>query len=302
MGRDMNDEPRTAADYTQEDLELVKAACLTVAENLGGLMDDIVIIGGSVPPLLIDMQRDSDELMDEWEAEDPVSHHVGTVDLDIGFALGLLEEERYKDISEQLRHAGFEPCENEAGNAILQKWCFAEQPRLKIDFLIPPTEDDDKGGNIKHLEGDFAAIIAPGLQLAFEKPVSVCLEGETLHGAEFDATLQVCAPAAFIVLKGLAIRRRAKTKDEYDIFYILRNHPDGVDTIAAHFARFIDRDEPHGEKALDNLRESFKTSSSVGPVAVSRFVYGYNDYALQANASAFVLQFTEAVERLLEGG
>ena len=295
MGRNMNDEPLTAADYTQEALDLVKSACLTVAENLGGLMDDIVIIGGSVPALLIDLQRDPDEPPDEWETESPVSRHVGTVDLDIGFALGLLDEERYKDISKQLRHAGFRPCENKKGNATLQKWCFDERPRLEIDFLIPPTEDDDQGGRIKHLEDDFAAIIAPGLELAFEKPVLVTLEGKTLRGAEFEAKLQVCSPAAFMVLKGLAIRLRGKDKDEYDIYYMLRNHPDAVDTIAAEFARFIERDEPDAIQALQNLRMSFETPTAVGPVAVSRFLFGVNDEDLQANASAFVLKFTDAV-------
>ena len=39
---------------------------------------------------------------------------------------------------------------------------------VKIDFLIPPSTDADEGGTIRSIEPDFAAIIPPGLALAFD--------------------------------------------------------------------------------------------------------------------------------------
>lgn len=222
----MTDIARTARDYTREDLELVKAGCLTVATKLGELMEDIVIVGGYVPTLLVDMATPRETSPDEWDDQDVVDRHIGTRDLDIGFSVGLLDEERYKEISKQLTQAGFEPDINEDDNSTLQRWRFRDNPRMKIDFLIPPVEegDADRGGQPKHLESKFAATIMPGLQLAFEDSVKVRLEGRTLRGATADRTIRVCHLAPFLVLKGLAIRLRAKDKDEYDIFYVLRNH------------------------------------------------------------------------------
>jgi hypothetical protein len=50
----MSEKPITASGYTPEHLELVRATCLYVATKLGDLMDELVIVGGLAPSLLID--------------------------------------------------------------------------------------------------------------------------------------------------------------------------------------------------------------------------------------------------------
>jgi hypothetical protein len=78
------DKPRHRSGYTTEETEQVRAVCLTVAVTLGAYLGDVCIVGGLVPPLLIDGARtDEDDL------------HPGTNDLDIGLALALLDDERY---------------------------------------------------------------------------------------------------------------------------------------------------------------------------------------------------------------
>lgn len=158
------------------------------------------------------------------------------------------------------------------------------------------VEDEERGGQLKHLDSDFAACIIPGLALAFENPVSVELEGQTLRQAQVERSINVCAPAPFIVLKALAIKNRGKDKDEYDLFYMLRNHPDGIDAIARTFSDFIRRENHHAKEALTVLESDFATSDSLGPVAVSQFVYGYNEPDVQADVSAFVLDFVAKVK------
>ena len=49
----MDNVPRTAEDYGPEDLRQVKAGCLEVATRLGDLLNDLVIVGGLVPALLV---------------------------------------------------------------------------------------------------------------------------------------------------------------------------------------------------------------------------------------------------------
>ena len=48
--------PRDRSGYRPTETEQVKAACLTVAVTLGALMDELCIVGGLVPTLLIDHQ------------------------------------------------------------------------------------------------------------------------------------------------------------------------------------------------------------------------------------------------------
>ena len=50
----MADKPTIAAGYKSEQLELVRATCLYVATKLGDIMDELVVIGGLVPSLLVE--------------------------------------------------------------------------------------------------------------------------------------------------------------------------------------------------------------------------------------------------------
>jgi len=51
-----------------------------------------------------------------------------------------------------------------------------------VDFLIPPSRETDQGGMLRDIEKDFAAIIAPGLQLAFLDRRRVRIDGKTIFG------------------------------------------------------------------------------------------------------------------------
>ncbi len=80
----MPHKPTTAAGYTSEQAKLVRATCLYIATKLGDIMEELVIVGGLVPSLLINQ----DKLAEEADA------HVGTMDLNVGITLGLLHEEK----------------------------------------------------------------------------------------------------------------------------------------------------------------------------------------------------------------
>jgi hypothetical protein len=66
-----------AAGYTSEHLTRVRATCLYVATKLGDLMDDLVVVGGLAPSLLIDQER----------LPKGSDVHVGTTDLDLGLTI-----------------------------------------------------------------------------------------------------------------------------------------------------------------------------------------------------------------------
>jgi hypothetical protein len=87
----MADKPKRASEYKSEQVELVRATCLYVATKLGDMMEDLVIVGGLVPSLIVD----------QTTLPQDVDAHVGTMDLDVGLQLALLDEGRYRKLTER---------------------------------------------------------------------------------------------------------------------------------------------------------------------------------------------------------
>ena len=107
------EKPDSAAGYPPEWVERVRAACLYVATVLGDLLiEELVVVGGLVPSLLI--------TQDALPRGVPL--HPGTMDLDLGLDLGVLDGSKYQEIAERLRHAGFKAQQNADGNTVLQTW------------------------------------------------------------------------------------------------------------------------------------------------------------------------------------
>ena len=124
----MPEKPSFAYDYKKENVELVRQTCLYVATKLGDSLDDLVVVGGLVPSLLI-----PDESLPAGE-----DVHIGTMDLDLGLSLAILDRKRYEDLTLRLHRSGFTPDENEEGNPTLQRWKVSTSSGLKVtvDFLI----------------------------------------------------------------------------------------------------------------------------------------------------------------------
>jgi hypothetical protein len=169
----MADKSTMAVDYSLGQLERVRATSLYVATKLGDLLNDIVVVGGLVPSLIVD----------QTSLPEGTEVHSGTHDLDLGLALALLDHERYRAISQRLREAGFSPDVNEQGNPTRQRWRVrSPDATVTVDFLIPPSRPSDQGGALRNLEVDFAAFIISGLRLAFLDRQTVRLSGKTIFG------------------------------------------------------------------------------------------------------------------------
>src|SRR5213076_3386272 len=101
----MPEKPTTASGYAPSQVAWVKSTCLYLATKLGDLMDELVVVGGLVPSLLIDRET----------LPENVTSHVGTLDLDLGLAFALVGEARYQEVAERLRNAKFTTDVNEDG-------------------------------------------------------------------------------------------------------------------------------------------------------------------------------------------
>jgi hypothetical protein len=274
--------PTTAAGYPPELAEEARGLCLYVATILGDLWDDVVVIGGLVPYLIVDQQRTD------------IRRHVGTRDLDLGLSIAVLDEERYKEISQRLRERGFHPEANAAGNPTRQTWGHAAT-QVTVDFLIAPTPSGSKPGRLQNLEPDLAAIVTPALPLAFTDAILVTLDGNTPTGERAKRDVQVCGPAAFVILKAFALRLRGENKDAYDLVYMLENYGGGVGDVVHRFGTLAGA--PEAGQALVYLAEDFSTPEHIGPKRRANFIAGTDDAQLQAEAFGLVATFLRGVGR-----
>jgi len=274
----MAEKPSYASEYRPDQVILVHQTCLYVATKLGDLLDELVVVGGLVPSLLIPKKSLSPD----------VDLHIGTMDLDLGLTLGLLDGKRYENFTERLRRAGFGPDTNEEGNPTFQRWKMelSGDTKVTIDFVIPPSLVDDVGGKLRNIEKDFAAVITPGLQLAFRDRQKITIQGKTILGGKASREIWVCGPGAFVVLKALAFGIRAENKDSYDLYYMIRNYGNGVEDVYKCLVPLLD--DQDSQKGLEILKRDFSDLDKVGPLAVAKFLYRDRNDDLQAEVVGFV--------------
>ena len=280
------DKPKHGSEYQSEQVELVRATCLYVATKLGDLMDDVVIVGGLVPSLIVDHSA----------LPEDIDAHVGTMDLDVGLQLVLLDDERYRELTARLRDAGFSTDTNEAGNPTRQRWAIEGTEKVTIDFLIPPSREGDRPGRLRDIEPDFAAIVAPGLGCAFRDRQRVTLKGRTLFGEKATRDIWVCGAGAYVVLKALAFDSRGENKDAYDLFYVVRNFGTDVNDVVSKLQPLLD--DAEARRALEVLRRDFTDPESTGPMRVAEFITGRRDDEIQADVVGLV---TTLLSRLRTG-
>lgn len=254
---------RHSSGYRREQTEQVESACLTLGVKLGALMDRLCIVGGLVPTLLVDRQLESSRAADDL--------HPGTNDLDVGLAVVLLDDRQYTEISARLRREDFQPDENDSGNRTPQRWKHRHLD-VTVDFLLPPIPGAERGGRVHSLEGDFGALISPGLQLAFDERHEVTMEGYALSGERVRRTVPVCGPATFVVLKSLALADRGEHKDAYDLVYVLGRWAAGIDDIAVRLTDHAARHPEVVRRALRSLANDFADTESLGPRRAASFL------------------------------
>lgn len=272
--------PTSASGYDPGLAVEARRLCLYVATILGDLLNEIVVVGGLVPHLIVDQAT-------------AAAPHVGTRDLDLGLALALLNEERYREVSARLRDRGFRPGAKVEGQITRQTWVLGPSS-ITIDFLIPKSETGPPPGHLQNLEGDFAAIVTPALGAAFLDQIVVAIDDTTPNDERATRSVNVCGPAAFVVMKAHALRLRGENKDAYDLVYVLKHFGDGTTgAIAERFASVSGLVEAN--EALGYLAEDFASPDHLGPSRAAEFLFRRKDAEAQADAFGHVQEFLARV-------
>ncbi len=242
----------TRRDYTAQAVEAAHAVLIELVQLLGAYREDIVLVGGWVPPILI------------GNATRP---HVGSMDIDLAIDHRKVNDQGYRTIQELLLSHGYTP---------------GRQPHVFIRTVAGPSGDIDvevdllageyggtgKGRRHQRVQG-ITAHKARGCDLAFDLAAQVHLEGLLPGGGRDKVTLRVAGIVPFLIMKGMAMADRLKSKDAWDIYYCLQEYPGGLDAIVDEFRPQL----AHGlvREGLEKIAAQFASERHVGPKSVADF-------------------------------
>lgn len=139
-----------------------------------------------------------------------------------------------------------------------------------VDFLMP--RDAQTAKNRPPLLSEFAVQRADGAELALMYNQTVAIDGDMPGGGRNLVRIAVASIPALLAMKGYAIDQRHKPKDAYDIYYSIRNYPNGIDALVEATRPLLD--VASARKGYQLISGKFRDIEDFGPTSVRRFVEG----------------------------
>lgn len=254
-------EPTVAADYDDRGARAAHAVLVELGQVLGAHRDAIVIIGGTVPSLLL---------------PDAEPGHIGSLDIDLDLDPEKLADHGYADLIEKLDAAGYE--RNVEGlkpfqlRRTVDPGDGGEPIAVIVDLLMPKGARTTK--NRPKLVAGLRVQETDGGEIALRHNLKLLIAGTMPDRRKNEVEMLVASIPALLVMKGYALVQRDKKKDAYDIYFCVRNHKDGIDALAAECARLLD--DPVARESFSNIASKFSSEDAFGPKTVRIFVQGSN--------------------------
>lgn len=249
-------EPQSAADYDDRTTAAVKAVLLEIGQILGSFQGKFAVIGGAVPWLLLGNEE---------------MPHVGTLDVDLGLDAEALGDGEYVTLVEALMGNGYQQRQALRRFQLVRQVPAADGGGpidVIVDFLMPRDAEIVK--NVPPLINEFAVQRASGADLALRFYQMVAIEGPMPNGGRNRVEIAVASIPALLAMKGFAVQGRNKQKDAYDIYYCVRNYPDGIEALAEACRPLLAH--ASGKQGYHYIAEKFNEVEGYGPTCVRRFV------------------------------
>ena len=243
------------AKYEPRELRACKAVLSEIMNILSEYLDNIVLIGGNVPPLLFpDREEDYLGTIDVDLAVDPADSGVITLQHIVDSLLGA--GYRRGDYHFRLERAVHLAGENEPVMIFVDLLATA-------DTGVDQEESDFFEMGIKFLETE-------SCRLAFDNNEEKTIEGNLPDGSVYRGRIRIPGTLQLIAMKGLAWEDRKDDKDAYDIYFCLDLGKDDLDTLITQGSQFVE--EGQTKRSLQYVERNFRTVEHPGPVAVARFM------------------------------
>jgi hypothetical protein len=243
----------TYRDYSGDLVDAARSVLLELVRLLGEYRDDIVVVGGWVPQLILPQIP---------------KQHVGSIDVDLALNHRHLQEAGYSTIQSLLLRRGYEA-------DLRQPFIFhrtvmvrGSPIKVEVDFLAGEYEGTGPRHRTQPVH-EGRARKARGCDVAFDLFVETEISGVLPEGGQDQARVRVSSIVAFLVMKGMALHDRLKEKDAWDIYFTLTNYPGGLDVLAREI-------EPHAgqglvREGLQKIAEKFASPDHAGPKFVADF-------------------------------
>jgi len=240
-------------DYSAELVEAARSVLLEIMHVLGEYRDDIVVVGGWVPELLLPQADEK---------------HIGSIDVDLALDHRRLSDVGYKTILELLLSHGYRQGHKQPFIFSRTLVVGDREIEVEVDFLAGEYQGTGKNRRTQRVQ-DMRPRKARGVDLVFKLPEKVTVRGTLPEGGHDSMEIRVASIPAFLVMKAMAMSTRLKEKDAWDISYCVRNFPAGVDGLVAEFGPILG----HGlvQEALSCLSAKFSSPQGVGPTHVVNF-------------------------------
>ena len=251
-------EPQSANDYDDRTTAAVKSVLVEIGQILGSFKGKFAVIGGAVPWLLLSKSDMS---------------HIGTADVDLSLDAEALGDGEYVPLVESLQKQGYNQREG------LRRFQLVRTVPARdggsdidviVDFLMPRDVEIVK--NTPPLISNFAVQRADGADLALKFYQMVAIDSEMPSGGHNRVHIAVASIPALLAMKGYAIANRQKPKDAYDIYFCIRNFPDGIDALVAETKPLLEVDT--ARKGYLLIAGKFRDVDDFGPTKVREFVEG----------------------------
>jgi hypothetical protein len=243
----------TKRDYDAIQVEAAHSVMLELVHLLGEYHDDIVVVGGWVPALLIPQDK---------------ARHIGSIDVDLALNHKTLGDPGYKSIRSLLLGRGYR--QDDVQPFIFWRTVIigGHSVEIEVDLLAGEYEGTSRKHRTQEVQ-DVRARKARGCDLAFLLSKEIPIEGKLPDGAMDKASVRIAAIIPFLAMKGMAMASRLKEKDPWDVYYCVKNYPGGPDALAAEFAPHVG----HGlvKEGLQNIADKFASPGHIGPKSVADF-------------------------------
>lgn len=269
------------SDYSEAEVQACFSVLLEVMTILGEFRENVVVVGGNVPSLLIDA---------------PKEKHTGTLDIDLALDVKEISDDTYHTMLKTLSSRGYYQKEEE------QPFMFyrdvedksGKKVTVEIDLLSGEYGGTGKGRRHQRIQNVLARK-ARGIDLVFDSAVKVNLHGALPGGAKTKVTIKVAGIGAFLVTKGMALWTRMSEKDAYDIYYCCRNYPGGLTAMVEAIRPLVSNEL--AREGLAKIKAKFATVDEIGPTWIADF----QDITDPEERATVQREAFELVNALMEG-
>ncbi len=247
-----DDELKTMLDYSEGQKEAAHRVLVELVNIFGEYEDDLRIVGGWVPDLMF-----------------PNEGHIGSVDVDVLINHLALQDEGYQNMSRILKSNGYKEHPDKYFSFVKTIIIDGVSYDVDVDILAGMYGGTQMKKRSQHVQG-IKALKATGGNFAFDFPgQKIKVEASRPDGAIDVAHVNVVAVVPYIIMKTAALGR-GKTKDAYDIYFLIKHYYGGVKELALEFSDV--RDKNIVKEMKDKLSEKFRTIEHAGPCDVADFM------------------------------